>query len=149
MLELPHFNILATDTLAVNLNVLHVCTKLSQSLHHNIHPLLLSFTPLLFLVGTSLILYRLILYPLLASPLAKIPSVHPLAALTPLWIDWRRLNGREVDTIWAAFKKSGDYIRIGPSEIAVNCMSSIAAVHGHGPRNLDKTTWYDFFVNYG
>jgi hypothetical protein len=149
MLELPYFNILATDTHVVNSNVLHACTELSQSMSQNIHRLLLSPTPLLFLVSTSLILYRLILYPLLVSPLARIPRIHPLAALTPLWMDWKRLNGKEVDNIWSAFKKHGDYIRIGPSELAVNSTSGIAAVHGHGPRNLDKTTWYDFFVNHG
>lgn len=38
----------------------------------------------------GLIIYRFIIYPAYQSPLAKIPSAHTLAPLTPLWIHWRR-----------------------------------------------------------
>lgn len=149
MLDLSHLNIFDAETHAVNVKLLHASAKLARSLRHNMHHFFVSPTLMLVLFGTSFILYRFLIYPLFVSPLAKIHNVHPLAALTPLWMDWQRLNRKEVETIWAAFRKYGDYIRLGPSELAANSMPDIAAVHGHGARNLDKTAWYDFFVNYG
>ena len=96
------------------------------------------------------LLYRYICYPVLISPLSSIPCAHPLAAITPLWMDWKRLTGREVTTTFEAFKNHGPYVRLGPSEIAVNTITGgITNAHGHGPQNFNKTSWYDFFINYG
>lgn len=118
----------------------------------NINPAL--FTPyafpLLAAATAIVLLYRFVVYPLFFSPLIRIPCAHPLAAVTSLWMDWRRFTGREVETTWEAFGKHGPYVRLGPNEIAVNTiLGGVATAHGHGFENLDKTSWYDFFINHG
>ena len=97
----------------------------------------------------TILFYRYIVFPIYFSPLARIPCVHPLAAVTPLWMDWKRYTNEDVETICAGFKKYGPFIRLGPSEIAVNTASDIATVYGFGLENFDKASWYDFFTNHG
>ncbi|KAF2790985.1 cytochrome P450 [Melanomma pulvis-pyrius CBS 109.77] len=117
----------------------------------NINPALFTlYTPLLAAVTAIALLYRFVVHPLFFSPLVRIPCAHPLAAVTSLWMDWRRFTGREVETTWEAFKKHGPYVRLGPNEIAVNTiLGGVTTAHGHGFENLDKTSWYDFFINHG
>lgn len=101
------------------------------------------------LFGTFLCV-GLVIHRYYVSPLAKIPSAHPLSPLTQLWMDWRRYSGKEIETAHQAFQQKGPVVRLGPNEIAVNSMSEgFAAAHGHGFFNFDKTSWYDFFANYG
>ncbi|KAF2001786.1 cytochrome P450 [Amniculicola lignicola CBS 123094] len=108
------------------------------------------FSPIRRLVAVIILLSRFIIYPIFFSPLKRIPYAHPLAIFTPLWMDWRRFVGREVQTTNEAFKKYGPYVRLGPNEVAVNTIpGGITTVHGHGFENFDKTSWYDFFINYG
>jgi hypothetical protein len=131
------------------LALLHSVKQLFPS--HRPSPLhvLLSASPLLLLTLLTFITYHILIYPLFLSPLSAIPCAHPLAAITPLWINYRRLTGREVTTTYAAFQKYGPYVRLGPAEVAVNTIAGgVTAAHGHGFNNLDKTRWYDFFINH-
>jgi hypothetical protein len=99
--------------------------------------------------GVVLILcvYKFLIHPLFISPLSRIPSAHPLAALTPLWMLWIRYTGYEIRTIHKAHQKLGPIIRIGPNEISVNCVKGgIQTVYSGG---FEKGFWYDLFVNYG
>jgi hypothetical protein len=44
----------------------------------------------------------------------------------------------------------GPVVRLGPNEVAVNSIAyGVGTAHGHGLDNLDKTPWYNFFVNHG
>lgn len=96
------------------------------------------------------VVYKLLIHPIYFSPLAKIPAAHPLAAVTQLWMNWRRYTGREVKTFYDAFKMYGPVVRVGPNELAVNTIDrGVKTVHGHGFENFDKSQWYDFFMNYG
>lgn len=84
------------------------------------------------------------------SPLARIPNAHPFSPLTQLWMDWRRYSGREIQTTSEAFQMKGPVVRLGPNEVAVNSIAyGVGTAHGHGLDNLDKTPWYNFFVNHG
>ncbi|KAI1965948.1 hypothetical protein LOZ58_000849 [Ophidiomyces ophidiicola] len=109
---------------------------------------------MLLLVGVSIAiaiaLYQWVLYPLYLSPLAKIPSAHPLAAVTSLWIQWKRLTNKEFDAVVCGFRQKGPYIRLGPSEVAVNTMEGgVKNIYGIGSDNFDKSPWYNFFQNHG
>lgn len=73
---------------------------------------------LIVLVGS--VTYRFLVYPLLLSPLAKIPSGHPTAAVSPLWILWVRWTGKENATIYQLHRKYGPLVRLGPAEISVD-----------------------------
>lgn len=66
--------------------------------------------------------YRYVIYPVLLSPLCRIPLAHPTACLAPLWILWIRYVGRENVTVHAAHIRLGPLVRLGPSEISVNCV---------------------------
>lgn len=92
-------------------------------------------------------LYRYFIYPVFLSPLSKIPNAHTLAAITPLWILWNRYRNIEVQTVSTAHEKHGPVVRLGPTDLSVNCMNNgIRTVHGGG---FEKSQWYDFFMNYG
>lgn len=99
--------------------------------------------------GAALLLlsYRFLIYPLLISPLSRIPSAHPFAGITPLWMLWIRYTGHELRTIHSAHQRLGPIIKLGPNEISVNCIKGgIQTVYSGG---FEKGFWYDFFVNYG
>lgn len=132
-----------------SVELLHSLGELLRSQHHDLLPIFLSATPFLVLALLTLLTYKLLIYPIFLSPLSLIPSAHPLAAITPLWMDYRRLTGKEVSTTHAAFQKYGPFVRLGPNEVAVNTITGgVTAAHGHGFQNLDKTSWYDFFINH-
>jgi hypothetical protein len=131
------------------IELLHSVRDLLQFRHDDPNHIILSATPFLILALLTLIIYKFLIYPIYLSPLSIIPSAHPLATITPLWMDYRRLTGKEVSTTYAAFQKYGPFVRLGPNEVAVNTITGgVTAAHGHGFQNLDKTSWYDFFVNH-
>lgn len=108
-------------------------------------------SPSLSLLATSiallLLIYKFLIHPLFISPLSRIPSAHPLAAITPLWILYRRYTGHELRTIHSAHQRLGPIVKLGPNEISVNCVKGgIQTVYSGG---FEKGFWYDFFVNYG
>lgn len=106
--------------------------------------------PSLLTVVFLLIIYKLLMFPIYLSPLAKIPNAHRLSPITQLWMHWRRYSGRELHTTYEAFQQKGPVVRLGPNEVAVNVIQGgVRTAHGHGFENLDKTYWYDFFINHG
>jgi hypothetical protein len=102
---------------------------------------------LLFAGAFALIyVYRFLIYPIFLSPLSKIPSAHPLARVSPLWILWIRYKQREVSTIHAAHERLGPVILLGPNELSVNCIKGgILTVYSGG---FPKGDWYDLFANF-
>lgn len=103
-----------------------------------------------FLAGGVLLLlsfYKFVVYPLFVSPLSRIPSAHPLAGITSLWISLIRYRNLEIRTIHAAHQRLGPVIRLGPEEISVNCVKGgIQTVYAGG---FEKGEWYDIFANCG
>lgn len=94
-----------------------------------------------------ILVYKFLIHPLFVSPLARIPSAHPLAGITPLWMLWIRYRGRELQTIHEAHQKLGPIIKLGPNEVSVNCLKGgIQTVYSGG---FEKGFWYDLFANYG
>lgn len=92
-------------------------------------------------------LYRFIIHPVLISSLSKIPNIHPLAAITPLWMLWVRFQDKENNTVLEGHRKHGPVIRLGPNEVSVNCVDDgIKTVYGRG---FEKTPYYSFFANFG
>ncbi|KAH8150208.1 uncharacterized protein LAJ45_05894 [Morchella importuna] len=85
------------------------------------------------------------LYTHLRCPLRRIPSAHPIAPFTRLWILSRTLTGRRNRSIHAAHVKHGPVVRLGPTEISINDPSLIKSVYAR----LDKSPWYYIFTNYG
>jgi len=92
------------------------------------------------------LIYRYFVYPAFLSSLNKIPNAHPLAPYTGLWILRARFANRENPTLYEAHQKLGPVVRLGPSEISVNCLDGIRVVYG---RNFDKHSFYpNAFSNY-
>ncbi|UNI23078.1 Unspecific monooxygenase [Purpureocillium takamizusanense] len=100
-------------------------------------------------IVASAVLIRFIIYPIFLSPLSKVPAAHPLACVTPLWIQWRRWRGTEFECIAGAFARKGPYVRLAPNEIAVNAIEAVQNVYGVGSNNFDKHPSYDYFVTQG
>ncbi|KAJ5893808.1 hypothetical protein N7495_005499 [Penicillium taxi] len=88
----------------------------------------------------ALVIYKGIIYPALLSPLAKLPNVHWSAPISPAWILWKRFQMRNNQTIQAAHEKLGPIVRLGPSEISINCVEDgIKSVYTGG---FEKHEWY-------
>ncbi|KAI9758088.1 MAG: hypothetical protein M1815_004975, partial [Lichina confinis] len=101
-------------------------------------------------IGLGLLLvvlvYKLIVFPAWISPLSKIPNAHPTAAISPVWIRWRRRTGRETRSIFAAHSRLGPVVRLGPREISVNSLDGLRTIYLGG---FEKDGWYRMFENYG
>ncbi|KAK2861481.1 hypothetical protein FQN49_004157 [Arthroderma sp. PD_2] len=93
-------------------------------------------------------LYKFIIYPAFLSPLAKIPNAHFTSAFSPLWILWRRFRMTGNRTIHAAHMKHGPIVRLGPSEISINCYEGgLRTIYTGG---YEKHEWYPrLFGSYG
>ena len=90
-------------------------------------------------------IYRYVIYPAFFSPLSKIPNANITASISPLWIQWIRFKGTENRTLYAKHEKLGQIVRLGPSELSVNCVDGgIRKIYG-----FEKTDWYNLFPNYG
>jgi len=104
------------------------------------------------LVFSAAALFCLFAYRALRSShavaLSKVPNAHPLAPYTSLWIAWKRWTNREIHVVQAAYARNGPIVRLGPSEVALNDMPNGILV-AHGSPGFDKSTWYDFYINYG
>lgn len=91
--------------------------------------------------------YKFILWPGFLSPLAKIPSAHPTAPFSPLWILWKRYRSQELLAIHQSHDKQGPVVRLGPDELSINCVEGgIRTVYSGG---FEKPEWYQMFQNYG
>ena len=100
------------------------------------------------LVVAAVAFHKFILYPSLLSPLSKIPNAHPTAPIAPLWILWIRWQNRANRTIYAAHKRLGPVVRLGPSEVSVNCVDDgLRTIYAGG---FEKPDWYsNAFKNFG
>ncbi|KAJ5691119.1 hypothetical protein N7488_011854 [Penicillium malachiteum] len=100
----------------------------------------MSITSLAAILGLALVLYKFIIHPAFLSPLAKIPNAHWSVPISPLWMLWRRFTMRNNRTIQAAHEKLGPLIRLGPSELSINCVDGgIKSVYTGG---FEKHEWY-------
>ncbi|KAK5998680.1 Cytochrome P450 monooxygenase aneF-like protein [Cladobotryum mycophilum] len=95
------------------------------------------------------VVYKLIVYRIFLSPLSKLPSVHPLANVTDLWIQWHRWRGTYLDVLADAFARKGPYIRLGPDEFAANTKEAVLSIYGVGANNLDKHKTYANYRTHG
>ena len=93
---------------------------------------------------TLVLIYRYIISPALAT--SSIPSAHPLAPYTNLWILWIRFRCVENRTIYAAHQAHGPVVRLGATEVSVNSLEGLKTIYGG---NFDKHAWYpNIFANY-
>lgn len=103
----------------------------------------------------SLLYIRLTRTPPSTSTLniTHIPPAHPLAPYTSLWIAYIRFRARENRTLKTAHDRLGPVVRLGPTEISVNCVKGgIREVYGGAFEKGDALggyNWYEFFGNYG
>ena len=95
-----------------------------------------------------LVVFKYIVYPCFISPLASVPNAHFTAPFSPLWILWARFKERPNRTIHAAHLKHGPIVRLGPSEVSVNCVDGgIRTIYAGG---WEKHEWYPRqFENFG
>ncbi|KAH8801390.1 putative cytochrome P450 monooxygenase [Xylogone sp. PMI_703] len=95
-----------------------------------------------------LCIWKFVIYPVYFSPLSKIPNAHWTSPISSVWILWVRLKGRNNRTIHAAHEKYGPIVRLGPSEISINCIEGgVKTVYGGG---FEKHDWYPrVFSSYG
>lgn len=103
--------------------------------------------PLLCVLALVLyLLYRSLIYPALLCPLSRLPAAHWSAPFSSLWILNERRSSRENRAIYAAHRKHGSIVRLGPREVSVNCVDGgIKTMAG-----FEKAEWYpNMFKNYG
>ena len=99
------------------------------------------------LLGLALLFAFWRLYIALLSSLAKLPNAHPLAPWTKLWLLWLRRTGQEHRTRYQLHQKLGPVIRLGPSEVSVNCIEDgVQIIYGN---DFDKSSWFANFDFYG
>lgn len=99
-----------------------------------------STTSIVALAVVALVVYKAVIYPAFISPLAKIPNAHWSVPVSPVWMLWRRFRMQNNRTIQAAHERLGPIVRLGPSEISVNCVDGgIKSVYTGG---FEKHDWY-------
>lgn len=108
---------------------------------------MLTITILLPFLISCYLIYTYIIYPIFLSPLRHIPSAHPIAPFSSLWILHKRYISQENQTIHEAHLKHGPIVRLGRSEVAVNTISHGVKLIYSG--NFEKHRWYDQMVNFG
>jgi len=99
-----------------------------------------SLTSLVALAIAAIVIYKTIVYPSFISPLAKIPHAHWSVSISPFWMLWKRFRMQNNRTIQAAHERLGPIVRLGPSEISINCVEGgIKSVYTGG---FEKHEWY-------
>jgi hypothetical protein len=94
-----------------------------------------------------LFVVRHVIYPAFFSPLAKIPNAHPLAPFTGLWMLWIRYQEKVNKTVNTAHQKYGPVVRLGPSELSVNCIENgVKTIYG--TKTFPKHHFYSAFRNF-
>lgn len=103
---------------------------------------------IVFSVFLIVLFYRCLLFPAFMSPLSRIPNAHFTSSFSPLWILWKRYRGKENRSIYTAHQRHGSIVRLGPTELSVNCVDNgIKTIYGGG---FGKSHWYtNLFLNYG
>ena len=84
--------------------------------------------------------FKFVIYPTFISPLSKIPNAHFTAPIAPAWILWKRFRMKGNQTIHEAHCRCGPIVRLGPSELSINCVDGgIRTVYAGG---FEKHDWY-------
>ncbi|KAH7093082.1 cytochrome P450 monooxygenase-like protein [Paraphoma chrysanthemicola] len=112
------------------------------------------FVPSILAVLLPLVFLTHAVITYIRNPLRKIPSAHPLAHFTSLWIHSVRWRAVENATLKAAHARLGPIVCLGPNEISVNCVKGgIRDVYAGGfeKKSCAKGgyNWYAFFSNCG
>ncbi|KAJ9151132.1 Tryprostatin B 6-hydroxylase [Pleurostoma richardsiae] len=97
-------------------------------------------------LSLALVFYRYTVYPILVSPLAKIPSAHWSASVSPLWILYKRFRRLENQALHEAHRRLGPVVRVAPHELSVDGIDAVRTVYQGG---FEKAKWYSLFDNYG
>ncbi|KAJ5142724.1 uncharacterized protein N7515_001511 [Penicillium bovifimosum] len=107
-----------------------------------------SVTALAIALVAGAVFYQFIIYPAFISPLSKIPNAHWSVPISPAWMLWKRFTSRNNRTIQAAHERLGPIVRLGPSEISINCVDGgIKSVYTGG---FEKHDWYPrVFASFG
>ncbi len=92
-----------------------------------------------------LLFYRYAVHPLFNAPLSKIPAAHPSARFSSLWIRYQRRRGRGNRTVFAAHRRHGPIVRLGPSELSVASLEGLRKIYIGA---FEKDPWYLEFRNY-
>ncbi|KYG43809.1 hypothetical protein M433DRAFT_542149 [Acidomyces richmondensis BFW] len=92
-----------------------------------------------FIAISVFFVYKYIVFPSIISPLAKLPTAHPLCAFTSRWFARQCTLMRELKTLYGAHRKYGPIVRIGPEEVSVVSQEGIQKIYVAG---LDKDPWY-------
>lgn len=108
---------------------------------------MLALTSVILVLSSVYLIYTYIIYPIYISPLRHVPSAHPTAPFSPLWILYKRYTSQQNKAIHDAHLKHGPFIRLGPNEVAVNTISHGVKTIYSG--NFEKHRWYDQMVNFG
>ena len=102
---------------------------------------------ILFALFVLIIADQYLLNPLFLSPLRHIPTAHSTCAVSSAWITWTRFRRHENRSVFAAHRKHGPVLRLGPQELSINCVDDgIRTVYGGG---FEKSDWYNTFRNFG
>ena len=84
------------------------------------------------------------------SDLSRIPSAHPLARWTSLWMSWIRWQGLEFEVARVGFEKHGPMIRVGPKDIFLASIDDVTEnVYGIGSANMDRPPFQDVHMLFG
>jgi cytochrome P450 len=90
--------------------------------------------------------YRYMLYPAFLSPLAKIPTAHPIASVLPVWLWWTGRNNRQAGSLLAAHQRKGPVVRVEPNHVHVASLDGVRVVFNVGC--FPRSNWYLAFRNY-
>ena len=81
------------------------------------------------------------------SPLAAIPNAHFTAPFSNFWITRTRFRGEESRRRYEAHQRLGPIIRLGPTELGVNCINDGGKLISDG--KFDKAPRSATSSNYG
>ncbi|ORY05166.1 cytochrome P450 [Clohesyomyces aquaticus] len=104
----------------------------------------------LFGAAIGFVVYRFIIFPLFVSPLRHIPTAHPTARLSSLWLLYLRRGDRQaLSLISSAHRKSGDVVLLAPNEVSVASLEGVKKVYIE-KGGFAKTKWFaDLFITFG
>ncbi|KAK5164044.1 uncharacterized protein LTR77_010135 [Saxophila tyrrhenica] len=97
------------------------------------------YTTSLLLLALSLSAVTLLQY--LRNPLYHLPGPW-YTHFTSLPLKLATLSGRRIYFVHSLHQKYGPYVRISPSEVAVNDVKAFKQIHRIGSGGFEKSTWY-------
>ncbi|TFK34637.1 benzoate para-hydroxylase [Crucibulum laeve] len=70
-----------------------------------------------------------------------------LARWTPFWLAYHVRLGQRYQAVHRLHEKYGVFARISPNHVSIADKDAIAIIYGHGSKALQKSAFYDAFVN--